>query len=183
MLKLSENPPIAWPEDKPLREYVGKWWVAHTKSRNEKALAWQLVKKQISYFLPMTLKVAKNKGRTTRSMLPLFTGYLFFCATEEQRIEVLQTNRLANMIEVTETETFINDIEPIERLLRQGESLTPHDYIKEGQKCRVIAGPLLGTEGIVEKTPEHMRLVLQVDMLGQATSVDIEADMIELIED
>jgi len=181
LLKLSENPPAIWPDDKSINEFTGKWWVVHTKSRNEKALAWQMQRANVSYFLPMTKKVSKNKGRTIRSLLPLFTGYLFFCGSEDDRLTVLQTNRVANLIEVKEQDRFLKDLSPIETVIKQGENIQPHVYIKAGQKCRVTAGPLLGTEGIAEISTEGTKLVLQVDMLGQATSVEIATDMIEMI--
>ena len=73
--------------------------------------------------------------------------------------------------------------------------LEPHKYIKKGQQCRVIAGPLADLKGFVLKEPQHSnvtssmqkpsaktRLVLQIDMLGQAASVEIETDMIEVVE-
>ena len=55
-------------------------------------------------------------------------------------------------------------------------------YIKTGQQCRVIAGPLLGLQGVVATTRGAARLVLQVDMLGQAASVEIDIDMIETVD-
>lgn len=183
LLKESENPPVSFPEDVSVKEFAGTWWVAHTKSRNEKALAWQMMKKGIPYFLPMSRKVTKKSGRTFRSLLPLFTGYVFFCGDEEQRVKVLQTNRVANIIDVPDQEGFVNDITPIERLIRQGESLEPHNYVQAGQKCRVIAGPLMGTEAVVERAGGTARLVLQIDMLGQSTSVEIENDMIEVVDE
>lgn len=182
MLKLSENPPAIWPNDKSINQFEGTWWVAHTKSRNEKALAWQLLKSEISYFLPMSKKVTRSKGRTTRSILPLFTGYLFFCGSDDQRLQVLKTNRIANIIEVTDQAAFLKDLSPIEKLIIHGEDIQPHVYIKAGQKCRVTAGPLAGTEGIAETENNNTRLVLQVDMLGQATSVEIQTDMIEMVD-
>lgn len=182
MLKENENPPVAFPQDKSVSQFEGTWWVAHTKSRNEKALAWQMLQKKISYFLPMSKKITKKSGRTFRSMLPLFTGYVFFCGDEQARLEVLKTNRVANIIEVSNQAGFVGDIEPIETLLKHGQTLTPHNYIRAGQKCRVIAGALMGTEAIVEKTSQGARLILQIDMLGQATSVEIDSDMIETIE-
>ncbi|MHC4587373.1 MAG: KOW motif-containing protein, partial [Planctomycetota bacterium] len=60
--------------------------------------------------------------------------------------------------------------------------LTPHNYIKKGQRCRVIAGPLMGLEGIVVRSNNAVRLVLQIDMLGQAASVEIDVDMIEVLD-
>ena len=183
MLKVSENPPLVWPEGRPIAEFEGQWWVAHTKSRNEKALATQLVKKEVPYFLPMHWKVSKSRGRTIRSLLPLFPGYLFFCGDDDARLEVLKTNRTANILMVENQHRLIEELTPIETLLLLDKSVIPHDYIKVGQKCRVTAGPLMGTEGIVVETPKETRLILQVDMLGQAASVEIAADMIEKLDE
>ncbi len=182
MLKVSENPPISWPEDKFIHDFSGTWWLVHTKSRNEKALAWDMLRKGICYFLPMCWKVSKRKGRKLRSLMPLFTGYLFFCGSETNRLEALRTNRIANLIEVKNQQTLVSELTPIEQALKAGADLQPHTYIKVGAKCRVIAGPLIDTEGIAVKTHTGIRLVLQIDMLGQATSVEIDSDMIEVLE-
>lgn len=183
MLKASENPPIIWPEGESICDFIGLWGVAHTKSRNEKALAHDLIGKNISYFLPMTWRVWRKSHRTLRSLLPLFSGYLFFCGGENQRLELLRTNRVANVIEVKDQQKLIAELLQIEQALRAGAPLTPYKYIKAGQRCRVIAGPLFGLEGIVVKTKNVTRLVLQIDMLGQAASVEIDIDMIELIDE
>ena len=182
MLKASENPPIIWPQVESIRDFSGQWWVVHTRSRNEKALAHDLMSKNISYFLPMSWKVSRRSRRTIRSLLPLFSGYLFFCGKEDQRIELLRTNRVANLIEVIDQETLLDELVQIDQALRAGAPLTPHKYIKTGQRCRVIAGPLIGLEGIAVKTKNAIRLVLQIDILGQAASVEIDIDMIEVLD-
>jgi len=183
MLKPSENPPMLWPEAKSIADFEGNWWVAHTKSRNEKALAGQLVNRHVPYFLPMHWKASKSRGRTIRSLLPLFPGYLFFCGGDDERLEVLKTNRTANILPVEDQARLVQELLPIETLLKLGKTVIPHEYLKVGQKCRVIAGPLQGTEGIVVATPKETRLVLQVDMLGQAASVEIASDMIEKLDE
>ena len=183
MLKESENPPIIWPEVQSIRDFTGLWWVAHTKSRNEKALAHDLVAKNIRYFLPMTWKVQRRSHRTLRSLLPLFSGYLFFCGQETERVELLRTNRVANVIIVKDQEKLLKELIQFEQALRAGAPLTPYKFIKAGQRCRVIAGPLLGLEGIVIQIKNVSRLVLQIDMLGQAASVEIDVDLIEPIDE
>jgi len=174
---------MSWPPDKSIGDFADQWWVAHTKSRNEKALAQDLIGKNISYFLPMSWRAHRRKGRTFRSLLPLFSGYLFFCGQENQRIEVLRTNRVANLIEVIDQRKLVAELLQVEQALRSGAPLLPHKYIKAGQLCRVIAGPLADLQGIIVKTKGSARLVLQIDMLGQATSAEIDADMIEILND
>jgi len=183
MLKPEENPPIVWPPDTSIQDFRGLWWVAHTKSRNEKALAWQMQKKNISYFLPMTQKVYKKSRKVLRSMLPLFSGYLFFCGDETQRLEALKTNRIANLIEVKNQQQLLSDLLPIEKALQSGAQLAECNYIKAGQRCRVIAGPLMGTEGIVTNDQNKTKLVLQVDMLGKATCLEIDASLLEVLSE
>jgi len=182
LLKVNENPPLIWPQVESVQQFNGLWWVAHTKSRNEKALAQDLMAKNISYFLPMTWRVHRRSHRTIKALLPLFTGYLFFCGNEAERIELLKTNRVANLLEVKDQESLIHELVRFDQALRAGAPLTPHKYLNKGQWCRVIAGPLLGLEGIIVQTKGDMRLVLQINMLGQAASVEIGIDMVEPIE-
>ena len=182
MFKASGNPPISWPESLSISQFCGTWWVAHTKSRNEKALANELAAFDISYFLPMTTKVSRRTGRTIRSLLPLFGGYLFFCGDEEQRVQLLRTNRVASLIEVKSQEKLVEELLQIECAVNAGVDLKPHDYIRKGQRCRVTGGPLAGMQGIIEETKSSVRLVINVDILGKATSAEVDTDMIGLIE-
>ncbi|MGD8501290.1 MAG: hypothetical protein PVJ86_11620, partial [Phycisphaerales bacterium] len=145
-------------------------------------LAHDLISKKISYFLPMSWKVSRRSRRTVRSLLPLFSGYVFFCGKEEERVELWRTDRVANLIEVKDQQKLLKELLQIEQALRAGAPLTAHKYIKAGQRCRVMAGPLLGLQGVVVKTRGATRLVLQVDMLGQAASVEIDVDMIETVD-
>ncbi len=182
MLKAEDNPPLIWPEIDSISDFAGEWWVVHTKSRNEKALAHDLIVRNVNYFLPMSWKVRRRSRRTIKSLLPLFSGYLFFCGDENQRLEVLRTDRVANLIKVGDQEQLLSELMQIEQALKAGAPLRPYKYLKKGQKCRVIAGPLLGLQGIVVRARDAARLVLQVDMLGQAASVEIDIDMVETVE-
>ena len=131
----------------------------------------------------MSLNVRRQRGRTFRALLPVFGGYLFFCSNEEQRSEVLRTNRIANIIEVKDQTKLIEQLLPIEQVLKSGVKISPHKYIEVGQRCRIKAGALADLEGIVVRTKGIMHLVLQVDMLGQAASVEVDSDMIDVIDD
>ena len=54
--------------------------------------------------------------------------------------------------------------------------------MKVGQRCRVTGGALRDIEGIVQQSKSGARLVLKIDMLGQAASVEVDSDLIEIIE-
>jgi transcription antitermination factor NusG len=182
VLKADENPPIISPNAESVRDFTGQWWVAHVKSRNEKALAHDLIRRNINYFLPMSWKVRRQSRRIIKSLIPLFSGYLFFCGDDDQRVELLRTNRVAGLIDVNDQETLVTELAQIEGALRAGATLTPYNYVKIGQRCRIIAGPLCGLVGIVLRSGNSARLLLQVDILGQAAAVEIDVDMIEQID-
>lgn len=129
----------------------------------------------------MVEKVYKKSRRVLRSMLPLFGGYVFFCGDEPQRLEVLKTNRVASLIEVKNQQHLISDLLPIEKAIQSGAELAPYNYIKAGQRCRVIAGPLMGTEGIASNDQNKTKLVLQIDMLGKATCLEIDPALLEIV--
>jgi transcription antitermination factor NusG len=182
LLKTHENPPITFPDQISVDEFTGHWWVAHTKSRNEKALAHDLITRKVQYFLPLALSITRRTRRTVKSLLPLFTGYMFFCGNDDSRMDVLQTNRVANIIEVPDQIIFLTELIQIEKALRAGVPISPHPYLKKGQWCRVIAGPLMGSEGIVKEIKNNVRLILQINLLGQAASVEIDVNLIETID-
>ncbi|NQV34251.1 MAG: hypothetical protein HQ515_16270 [Phycisphaeraceae bacterium] len=182
MLKEHDNPPVTYPEEASILDFSGQWWVAHTKSRNEKALANDLILRGIPYFLPMTWTVTRKTHRPVRSLMPVFTGYMFFCGDDDHRVEVLRTHRVANIIDVVDQIEFVTQLSQVEKAIKADVPLTQHHFVKKGQWCRVVAGSLMGMEGIVEDLKGVTRLILQVSMLGQATSVEIDANMVEVIE-
>ncbi len=179
MLKVSENPPILFPEHNAIEEIESTWWVAHTKSRNEKALAWDLLKWNIPYFLPLVEKASKRNGRTYRTLLPLFGGYVFFSGDEHSRYKAFTTNRIAGVIPVIDQAGLIHDLSQIFLTLQSGVPLDPHPYLKHGDRCRVIAGPLCGVEGIFLNRKKQTKLILQINILGQAAAVEMDAAMLE----
>jgi transcription antitermination factor NusG len=183
MLKLSDNPPILYPPDAADPSALpGPWWVAHTKARFEKAFAADLAQHDVGYFLPMIERVTFSGGRKRRGMAPLFNGYVFFCGPEQTRYEAMQTNRLAQVLEVRDQPRFVAEITTLHRVLRAGLPLDPYPFAEVGRRCRVTRGPLMGTEGtILRRDDGSTRLVLSVTMLGQGAALEIEADLLEAV--
>ncbi len=119
----------------------GRWWVAHTKARFEKAFAWDLIAWGIGYFLPMLERVRFSGGKKRRVMLPLFNSYVFFNGTEENRVEALTTNRLCRTIEVVGQKTLVRELSMIQRAVQGAISLDLYPFAVEGERCRIISGP------------------------------------------
>lgn len=179
MLKLEDNPPISYPETVITDHLPGRWWVAHTKARFEKAFAWDLLRNEIPYFLPMIHRVRMSGGRKRRTLLPLFTSYIFFRGEKEQRASALGTNRLCQVIEVTDQILFRSELASIQRILTGERTIDFHPYAVTGARCRIKHGPLEGIEGTVLQCNGITKLILGITLLGQGVGVEIDPDLVE----
>ena len=180
MIKLRENPTILTPQVESLAELKGTWWLAYTKPRFEKAFAWDMFHHGIGYFLPMREKIIFSGGRKRCVILPLFTSYVFFCGTESDRYVALTTNRLCYTTEVADQERLMKELIRIEKALFNKLAIDSYPQLPVGTRCRVISGPMLGSEGvIIERVDTNARMVLEVTVLGQGVLVEIDADLLE----
>ncbi len=182
MLKVSDNPPILTPDVDSLADLAGQWWVAHTKARNEKALAWDLLRRDIGYFLPMRERVFFSGGRRRRGLMPLFKSYIFFCGDAEDRQAALRTNRVCQTLDVADQARLVVELTAIEKALLGKADLEPYTGVAVGQRCRIVAGPFRNIEGLVVDRGARARLVLHVGLLGQGAAMSIEADLLEAID-
>jgi transcriptional antiterminator RfaH len=155
------------------------WWVARTRTRQEKALARSLRGKDIPYFLPMVSRPQKSQGRMRTSIVPLFDGYLFFQANAADRQTALQTGHLAQAIPVKSQDVLHGQLQAIARVCEQNISLELVDFAQPGKKVRIIAGPFAGLAGHVRTVKSAKKLVLNVDAIGQAVAVEIALDHIQ----
>ena len=179
MLRASDNPSSQYPEEAQLDLIEGLWWVVHTKPRQEKALARDLLRSSIPYFLPMYEAIRRSRGRAWKTVLPLFPGYLFLCCSDEGRTEALKTNRIAGLIDVADQARLIEELSSIQRLLASKLAVDPYPTLKQGAACRIRRGSLAGLEGRVERRKGHVRFIVNVTILGQGAMVEIDADMLE----
>ena len=69
------------------------WWVLHTLPRQEKALARNLFRHEIPFYLPLIARRNLIRGRAVDSSIPLFTSYVFLLGTDRERIAALTSNR------------------------------------------------------------------------------------------
>lgn len=179
-IKLSANPPICFPENLFSENYETspekRWWVVRTKSRQEKALAWSLKGLGIDYFLPLVPKPQKCKGRMRTSIAPLFNGYLFFKGTEEQRINALKTSRVAQIIEVEAQKQIEKELTSLAIATEEQSDLQLCDFVKRGQRVKIVSGPFMGMNGIVKTKKNKKRVILNIDAIRQAVVVEIDID-------
>jgi transcriptional antiterminator RfaH len=179
MLKLADNPPAQSPANVAIEAFEGAWWVAHTRPRQEKALAWDLLRRGGRYFLPLYRVTRRRGGRAWRTLLPLFPGYVFLCGQEADRLETLATGRVARTIPAGDQDRLVRELSQVQRLLASGMAVDAYPRLKRGAACRIRRGPLAGLEGHVQRRRDRTRFIISVTMLGQGAVVEIDAGSLE----
>ncbi len=169
-------------EPKPRVASPPQWQVLHTRARQEKALAKTLLAAGIEHYLPLVGRVSYRGRRKCIVQQPLFASYLFMHGSVEATYFAVATKRVANAIRVNDQQRFVQELQQIRLALENRAELSPSPYLEVGRRVRVVGGPFRGIEGLIEDRSKVDRLVLQIAALGRATSLEIDADLLEPVD-
>ena len=84
------------------------------------------------------------------------------------------THQIARVIPVIDQFSLLQDLEKIYTAQDAALNLKPCQHLKNGQKVEIVSGPLTGYNGIIERIKGKKRLVLNVDFIQQAASIEID---------
>lgn len=155
------------------------WSLVYTKSRQEKAVARELLNRDTPFYLPLIPKDQIIRARKFRSLIPLFGGYLFQCGTIEQNFETQLSNRVSRVLPVPDPVRLCRDLACVQRLIESNSPLSQEARISPGDRVRVKHGSLRGLEGTVIRREKTTRLLIAVSYLQQGVSVQIDDFMVE----
>ena len=153
------------------------WFAIWTRSRHEQVVRGQLDEKQVPVFLPTIVRWSRWKDRRKKIDVPLFPGYVFARFSPADRLNVLKCGGVVSVVSFNGEPAPIPD-EEIESIRTLVESTLPYDpcpTIKTGARVEVVHGPLKGVVGCLARKGSQSRLVLSVDLIGQAVSVQVDA--------
>jgi len=160
-----------------------EWRVLHTRPRQEKSLARELVRKDIPFYLPLVSRPQQMRGRRMTSQLPLFDGYLFLYSERNAYFEALSTHRVVRGLTVPDQERLWSDLRRLYGLIASGLPITPEPNLLPGQLVEITSGPLTGFRGRVIRSASSRRFVVEVDFIRRGASVTCDAMSLRLIEE
>ncbi len=155
----------------------GAWYAIHIRSRAEKKVEEELLRKNIETFLPMKRSLRHWSDRKKWVDLPLIPGYCFVRAGEGAHQAVLQTRHVAGFVRFGGKPAVIpeNQILFLKRMLKQsdyawevtGEPLSP------GQIVEITAGPMIGLEAELISLKGKSRVGIRIIQISNNFLVDI----------
>ena len=157
------------------------WLAAYTRSRHESHVADQLNVKGVESLLPTYERLSRWSDRIRRSKTPLFPGYVFVHVSNDERVPVLQTIGVVNIVSVAGKPAPLGE-EEIERMracCAHASMVEPHPFLKVGQRVRVQHGAFTGWEGILVEKQNSARLVISVDAILKSIAINIHGVDVE----
>jgi transcription antitermination factor NusG len=160
---------------------TGDWFVLHCKSRQEKALSDDLSARRVPHYLPLMRQVRYHGRRKAVVEAPIFPGYLFLRGTLEQVYTADRTRRVANILKVANQPQIDWELGNLWLALAKEAPVVEFPYLQKGIRVEVRSGPFRGLQGIVQDRLARQRIMLQIDMLGRAVSLEIDGALLEPI--
>jgi transcription antitermination factor NusG len=97
-------------------------------------------------------------------------------------IEVCKTNGLVSILgERWDRLEAVPDgeMEAIRQALDSHLPIFPHAYLREGQRVRIVRGPMADVEGIfLRGNPRKGLLVISIEMLRRSVAVEVDCTMV-----
>jgi transcription antitermination factor NusG len=155
-----------------------EWFAIWTRSRHEQVVREQLEQKNVQAFLPTVTRWSRWKDRKKKIDWPLFPGYCFARFDPAHSLPILKCTGVVNIVSVEGKPAAIPEVELDSIRLLVGSELQydPCPHVREGLMVEVVHGPLRGVVGrLLRKDLSRARLVLSVDLIGQAVSVEVDA--------
>jgi transcriptional antiterminator NusG len=154
-----------------------RWYALWTRSRHEKLVHDRLGGSGIEVFLPTIVRWSYWKDRKKQIDWPLFPGYCFARFGAMDMSSVRACDGVASIVGISGDPSPIADreIEDVRRLLHSELSADPCPFVKEGAAVVVTHGPLRGVTGRLIRKGANARLVISIELIGRAVSVEMHA--------
>jgi transcription antitermination factor NusG len=163
-----------------------QWYAVWTRSRQEKCAASVLETLGIPHFLPLKTEVHQWSDRKQTVTVPLFSGYVFVRVdlAKRSRLDVLNASGVVGFVGNQMGPLPIPDhqIEDIRVVLETRIQYTVLPLLNEGDRVRVLRGPLTGIEGRLVPCNSSSRLSISIEMIHKSLLVSVSRDDVELIE-
>jgi transcription antitermination factor NusG len=161
-----------------------KWHAVWTHSNCEQLVHDQLAPKGFQVFLPRVQAWSRHGASRQLVSSAMFPGYLFIRHSMDKtsQIEILKCRGIVRILGERWDRLWSipdDEIDVVRKVADAGLPALPYPYLREGQRMRILHGPLAGVEGIfVTGDPHKGLLVLSVEMLRRSVAVEVDCTLV-----
>ena len=164
------------------------WHALYVRSRAEKKVFEQLEEMGYEAYLPLITRIKQWSDRKKKVEEPLFRSYVFVRNSERQHYYILGVYGVVKFVTFEHKAVVVPDKQIlaikkyIDNPVDDEEELKNID-LKEGQLVRITNGPLQGQIGRLVSVKSKRRLLIKIDVVGQAIPVSIPRTKVEPVEE
>jgi|HubBroStandDraft_6_1064221.scaffolds.fasta_scaffold00112_14 transcription antitermination factor NusG len=153
------------------------WFALQVRSRRESCVADYLHGQGYERLLPLYKCRRRWSDRIKEVQTPLFPGYLFCRFDPQDRLPILKTPGVIQIVGVNRTPVAVDEAEisAIQTMVAAGVPNQPWPFLQVGEKVRIESGSLCGLEGILLDFKGSHRLVLSISLLQRSVAVEIDS--------
>tara|TARA_R110002074_G_scaffold402247_1_gene605686 strand:- start:260965 stop:261462 length:498 start_codon:yes stop_codon:yes gene_type:complete len=162
------------------------WYLIHSKPKDEKVAQENLERQGYETYLPLILGRAKKRGKTIKSIQPMFPRYLFIHLSDKTDDwgPIRSTLGVSSLIRFGATPAKVPD--KLIQELKQFEDANglqkiPIKKINPSDMVRITEGPFEGYEGIYASKSSKDRVIVLLKIAENTTKIQIEIDNLEPI--
>ena len=133
-------------------------------------------------FVPRQVRLKKYRGEWRKEKRPLYSGYVFFVTRDPEGLDkaLIKVPGRHRLLKADDIILTISDEEKA-FLRRIGGSDNVVDIsvgYKEGDRIRILSGPMVGLEGDIIHVDRHKRLVtINVSMFGRTVKTTLGLEL------
>lgn len=160
------------------------WYLIHSKPKDEKVAQENLERQGYETYLPLILGRMKRRGKTTKSIQPMFPRYLFIHLSEQTDDwgPIRSTLGVSSLIRFGMTpakipDTLIKSLKQNEN--SQGVHELPNTSFSPGDKVLIVEGPFEGYEATLFSQKSDDRVIVLLKIAENFVKVKLEQSLIE----
>jgi transcription antitermination factor NusG len=158
------------------------WYAVYTRARHEAAVTKQIAHLGYKPFFPKRRILSRRKDRRKIIEAPLFPGYVFAKVTPTDFNKLLSLSGAVKLLGDKGRPAPIpeEEIESVKILVQSEAEIEPHPYLREGDKVRIVSGPLKDAVGwLLRVEPRRSLLVVSVNILNRSVAIELGDDVVE----
>ena len=146
-----------------------------------------------SVFTPKQVQLFKRKDHVIKVLKPMFPGYIFIATDLDYRAFRTFYQQFISIIDgcikVLKYKDEVEALYPherafIERFVNKDNIIDSSLGFIEGDRIRIIEGPLVGNESLIKKINRHKRTALiEIALFGEIQSIELSCEIIAKTDD
>jgi transcriptional antiterminator RfaH len=162
------------------------WYLIYSKPKEEKLAKEHLERQGYETYLPLVLGRIKKRGRTQRSIQPMFPRYLFIYLSDQTDDwgPIRSTIGVSNLVKFGMTPAKVPEnliMRLKENEVGDGYHDLPSKKLKKGDEILIIEGPFEGYEATLFSQNAEDRVVVLLKIAEKYIKVQLNQSLIEKI--